>query len=290
MDAYQALGCPYCQGALAASGEPSMPWQCPTCGGQFSQEGQIPVLFRRQDIDPFDEFARQYREARLRDGWRPLSPEEMLRLPYGRPAGTPALYWEVRCQSFCALMAILAREGPTPAHGPAADLGAGSGWLSYRLAQLGYRVLAVDASRDADWGLGAAERHYLPHAHFQLIQGDLEHPPLQAGKLGLIVYNASLHYVMNLEGALRRAAAALQPGGRIVILDTPIARRPQPGTGLGDRHLGRQELHAALLAVGLGPRWIPIRRGTRWWIHRAKAWLKRDAPFSFPLIIAGRLP
>ena len=37
------------------------------------------------------------------------------------------------------------------AHGPAADLGAGTGWLSFRLAQIGYQVLAVDASRDADW-------------------------------------------------------------------------------------------------------------------------------------------
>jgi SAM-dependent methyltransferase len=187
-------------------------------------------------------------------------------------------------------MGILAREGPTPAHGPVADLGAGTGWLSYRLAQIGYPVLAVDASRDADWGLGAAERHYLPRVPFALAQGSLEHPPLRGNRLALIILNASLHYALDLEGALSRIASALEPGGRLVVLDSPIARRPRPGTGLGDRHLGRQELHEALLGAGLPPRWQPIRRGARWWLHQAKAWLKRDALFSFPMIIADRLP
>jgi SAM-dependent methyltransferase len=188
------------------------------------------------------------------------------------------------------LMGILARQGPPPAYGPAADLGAGNGWLSYRLAQLGYSVLAVDASRDADWGLGAAERYYLPFVHFSLAQGDLEHPPLQADKLALIVLNASLHYAANLEATLCRLACALKAGGRLVVLDTPIARRPRPGTSQGDRHLGRQELHDALLAAGLSPRWVPIRRGARWRLHQAKTRLKGDPRFSFPMVLADRLP
>jgi hypothetical protein len=74
------------------------------------------------------------------------------------------------------------------------------------------------------------------------------------------------------------------------VLDTPIAPRPRRGTGQGDRHLGRQELHGALLAAGLSPRWFPIRRGARWRLHQAKAWLKRDARFSFPMVVADRLP
>jgi SAM-dependent methyltransferase len=167
-----------------------------------------------------------------------------------------------------------------------ADLGAGIGWLSYRLTQVGYQVLAVDVSRDVDWGLRAAEKYYLPHVRIVLAQGDLEHPPLQANRLALILLNASLHYASDLEGALCRIAHALQPGGRLVVLDTPIARRPRQGTGPGDRHLGRQELCQALLAAGLSPRWIVIRRGARWWLHQAKAVLKRDLRFSFPMILA----
>jgi SAM-dependent methyltransferase len=250
-------------------------------------EGRIPVLFRGEDAGRFEAFAGRYRQARLDEGWQPLTPQQALALPYGHPPGPSALYWQVRRQSFCALMSSLARHGPSPAHGPAADLGAGNGWLSYHLAQLGYDVLAVDASLDADWGLGAAERHYLPRVQFALAQGDLAHPPLQAGKVTLIVLNASLHYVKYLEDALRRIARALQPGGCLAILDTPIARQPRPGTGRGDRHLGRQELHRALLAAGLSPRWVPIRRGAAWWRHQTSAWLRRTR-FSFPMILADR--
>ena len=250
----------------------------------------MPVLLRQEDAVRLREFARQYREDRLREGWQPLTREQAMGLPYSKPAGTPAIYWEVRRQSFCALMGVLAREGPAPAHGPAADLGAGTGWLSYRLAQIGYQVLAVDASRDADWGLGAAEQHYLPQVHFQPVLGDLQHPPLLAGNLGLIVFNASLHYASDLEATLLRAARALKPLGRMIILDTPIARRPRPGTGRGDRHLGRQELKQALLAAGLSPRWISVRRGARWWSRQVIASLRRDAIFSFPIVVADPKP
>jgi SAM-dependent methyltransferase len=290
MESHTALGCPYCQAALEASGASSTPWQCSECGQRFAAQGQIPVLLRREDVTRLAEFSSQYGKARLREGWQPLTLEQALALPDGSPAGYPALYWQVRRQSFGALIDILAREGPSPADGPVADLGAGNGWLGYRLAKAGYQALAVDASLDQDWGLGMAERCYLPRVSLRLVQGNLEYPPLQAGQLALIVFNASLHYAADLENTLRRAARALRPGGRIIILDTPVARRPRPGTGRGDRHLGREELHEALLGAGLSPRWVVVRRRARWWLYQAKAWLRRAPRFSFPLIIADPVP
>ena len=290
MDPGDAFGCPYCQSRLAATDEPAARLQCTACGQQYVLEGRCPALFRREDAVRLQMFAQKYRETRQREGWQAPTRQQALGLPYSQPAGSPALYWLVRRQSFCALMGILAREGPTPAHGPAADLGAGTGWLSYRLAQVGYQVLAVDASLDADWGLGAAEQHYLPKVHFQPVLGDLQHPPLLAGNLGLIVFNASLHYASDLESTLLRAARALKPIGRIIILDTPIARRPHPGTGRGDRHLGRRELDQALLAAGLSPRWFSVRRGARWWSHQVRASLRRDGIFSFPIVVADPQP
>jgi SAM-dependent methyltransferase len=243
-------------------------------------------LLRQQDASYLAEFTHRYRQARLQEGWQALTEDEALALPYGQPSSHPALYWQVRRQTFSALMHLLAREGPTPAHGPVADLGAGTGWLSYRLAQLGYRVLAVDANLDAHWGLGAAERYYLPRQQFWLALGNLEDPPLQHGQLGLIVFNASLHYASDLVSTIQQAARTLRPGGRLIILDTPISHRPRPGSGLGDRHLGHQELQQALLGAGLKPQWSTIRRGSRWWLHQARAWLRRDARFSFPLVVA----
>lgn len=282
------IGCPYCHGPLGIQDDKRTSVRCQNCARQFPLEGRIPALLRHEDASHLAEFSRRYRAARLAGGWQPMAADQARALPYGQPAGYPALYWLVRRQSFCVLMGLLAREGPSPAAGPVADLGAGIGWLSFRLAQLRYQVVAIEASTDRDFGLGAAERYFLPEVTFVLSQGDLEHPPLQIGTMSLIIFNASLHYADDLEATLRRARLALRPGGRLIVLDTPIARRPRSGTGQGDRHLGRHELEAALLAAGLRPRWIPIRRGLSWWWHRIKALLKRDPLFTFPMIVADR--
>jgi SAM-dependent methyltransferase len=234
------------------------------------------------------QFTQDYRDARFEEGWRQMTREQARGLPYGQIPGYPPLYWEVRRRSFSALMSILAREGPTPASGPSADLGAGNGWLSYRLAQAGYRVAAVEVSRDGAFGLGAAGRDYASEIPLFLVLGDLNHPPLQPGGLGMVIFNASLHYVEDLERTLRLSANALRPDGRLFVVDSPIARQPRPGSGRGDRHLGRQELQSALTNAGLDARWIEVRRGIRWARHRARAWLKREPIFSFPLVVADK--
>jgi SAM-dependent methyltransferase len=156
---------------------------------------------------------------------------------------------------------------------------------------VGYRVLAVDVSLDPAFGLGAAAPYVaVSDGQLSLALGDLEHPPLREAHWSLIVYSASLHYAGDLKAVLRRTARALQPNGWIAVLDAPIARRPVPGTGRGDRHIGRHELHQALQAAGLRPRWLSVRQDLRWWIYRLKAWLKGDAPFSFPMVVAQRVP
>ena len=284
-DWLDVLGCPYCQGALQLVEEKAL--HCPACGRRFPVHGGVPSLVRREDAATLAAFSRRYQEARRQEGWRPMTPEQARELPYGAPPGYPPLYWDVRRQSYERLMHLLSREGPRPGDGPVADVGAGTGWLAYRLVREGYRSLALEASLDADWGLGAADvyrpsfpDHYLP------VQGDLEHPPLRRGGVGLAILNASLHYARDLEGTLLRMAGALGSGGRLVVMDTPIAARPRPGAGLGDRHLGRQELQGALVAAGLRPRWISVRRGARWWIYQAKRRLQGGGLLTFPMVVA----
>jgi SAM-dependent methyltransferase len=199
------------------------------------------------------------------------------------------MYWEVRRQSYEALLRQLVRLGLTPESGVAADLGAGIGWLAYRLAEAGYRTLAVEASVDVAFGIGAALVYQsATRPGFLALQGDLEYPPLRPGALALAIMNASLHYAQDLQGTVQRVANALQPGGCLAILDTPVAERPRPGSGRGDRHLGQEELSEALLAADLRPSWIPVRRSWRWWLFQAKAKLRRTPRFSFPLVLGLR--
>ncbi|MBN1810292.1 MAG: methyltransferase domain-containing protein [Anaerolineae bacterium] len=278
------LGCPCCHSLLRQEAEGLV---CTDGDHWYPIVDGIPSLVQPEDRARFAQFSLRYREARLREGWQPLTVDQALSLPFGSPPGYPLLYWEVRHQSYRALMRLLAREGPPPQAGPAADLGAGTGWLAYRLAQAGYRVLAVEASLDQDFGLGATEGYRAGMPEWLLpVQGDLEHPPLAYGKTSLIILNASLHYAADLGSTLRQMAAALHPQGRLVILDTPVARRPHPGTGKGDRHLGREELQQALLDAGLSPYWVRIPRTRRWWIRQLKAWAKGEALFTFPMIWA----
>jgi SAM-dependent methyltransferase len=282
------LGCPCCQGALRLADDGGL--RCPACDERFLLTGDgLPALVRREDAAPLAAFSREYREARLREGRRPLTPKQALNLPYGAPPGYPRLYWEVRRQTYETLVDWLGREGAVPETGAVADLGAGTGWLAHRLARAGYRAVAVEASADADFGLGAAVV-YRSRSDGRLlpVQGNLEFPPLRRAALSLVLFNASLHYARDLDRTLARAAAALRPGGWLAVLDSPVARHPRPGTGRGDRHLGREELEGALRGAGLRPRWIAVRRGSRWWVHRVKAAARGDAGFGFPVVVGEK--
>ena len=286
-DELEILGCPYCRTPLVPAGAGRL--RCSECGHLFALRDGVPVLLRDEDTTRFAAFGEAYRRARLCDGWRPMRPEQARALPYGDPPGCPALYWQVRRESYGALMRLLQRRRPRPDDGVVVDLGAGVGWLSYRLSLAGYRTVAIDASLDESFGLGAALVYGSPRVPFLRAQGDLEWPPLRAGRIRLAILNASLHYADNLSGTLRRLAECLTPGGKLIILDTPISRVPQAGTGRGDRHLGHSELEEALRCEGFCVRWHRIVRRPHWWMHQAKAWLKRTPGFSFPMIEADRL-
>lgn len=80
---------------------------------------------------------------------------------------------------------------------------------------------------------------------------------------------------------------------RLDLLGGPHCRSPlqlaSPASrGHGDRHFDCSELDRALANVGMQVRWIPIRRGGRWWLHQVKAFLTGNERFSFPLIVAGK--
>ena len=99
------------------------------------------------------------------------------------------------------------------------DLGAGVGWLSYRLALRGHEPAAVDLLDDPLDGLGAA-RHY-PQP-FPRILAELDRIPLADEQFDLAVFNASFHYATDYRAALREVRRLLGWGGRVVVLDTPV--------------------------------------------------------------------
>lgn len=99
------------------------------------------------------------------------------------------------------------------------DLGAGNGWLSNRLAELGHAPVAIDIFRDLRDGLDAAG-HYI--TSFPRLEAEFDNLPLAPAQFDLAVFNASIHYSADYARTLSEVRRCLRPGGRIVILDSPV--------------------------------------------------------------------
>jgi SAM-dependent methyltransferase len=186
----------------------------------------------------FNELARRFRRAygrqRAMEG-RSTSTDELLALPYVKH-GPLAQQWGVRARSFDRFVALIlagraAEVAPRPLR--VADLGAGNAWLCYRLALLGHSGLAVDVRTDTVDGLGAAGPYVqrVP-AVLARIAASFEAIPLESRSCDLAVFNASLHYALDLKVTLAEAGRIVEPGGRLAILDSPFYQSDVDGNAM----------------------------------------------------------
>jgi SAM-dependent methyltransferase len=110
------------------------------------------------------------------------------------------------------------------------DLGAGNGWLSYRLALLGHLPVAVDLLTNDQDGLGAAI-HFSSRVRplFPRVQAALDRLPFASSTFDLVVFNASFHYSEDYQCTFAEALRCTRPGGTIVIADTPWYAKEESG-------------------------------------------------------------
>jgi len=146
-------------------------------------------------------------------------------LPFADLTGRNAAQWRIRARTFEYFKRRILPETPCDA----LDLGAGNCWLSYRLAELHHRPVAVDIFRDPEDGLSAA-RHY--PARFPAIEADFNDLPFAPASFDLAIYNSSIHYSADYVRTLSEARRCLRPGGRVVILDSPLYRRREHGEAM----------------------------------------------------------
>src|SRR6185369_7929252 len=123
------------------------------------------------------------------------------------------------------------------------DLGAGTGWMCYRLALRGHRPVALDLLNDDRDGLGAA-RHFFTklQSEFPRMQAEFDQLPFPGTRFDAVIYNASLHYSSDYLRTLVEARRVLRAGGRIVVLDSPVYKLRKHG------EMMRREKHAQFLA------------------------------------------
>ncbi len=123
------------------------------------------------------------------------------------------------------------------------EVGCGSGALSRALAARGHRVTAVDLSPEM---IHLAEQRTPPAADVTYRCGDFLRMALDAQPYDGVVSSATLHHVP-LEAGVERLAAAVRPGGTLVVHDL----RSDAG--------GWDHLHSAIASAARG--WARLRAG-----------------------------
>lgn len=294
------FACPECRTDLLETGLER--FACAQCARVFDRRAGVwrfLTVARGARLEPF---VRQYRIIRQREGRRASAPEYYRRLPSVVPGDPHAKDWQIRRETYHHLLGHVLAAGPRPRH--VLDLGAGSGWLSHRLAVLGHRTVAVDAIDDEVDGLGAT-RHYA--ADFVAVQADFDALPFAPGQFDLVVFNGSLHYAADTGATLERAHAALAPGGVLVVMDSPMFHAERDGSamvGAKTRHFMRDHGCADVVQPGAGyltfarlagvaeklalrPQFVPSRGPLGWRLRRTVARVRlRRAPAAFGLWVA----
>ena len=150
-------------------------------------------------------------------------------LPFKDITGKLTDQWKIRALTFRYftrhILNPIALRTPRPLR--ILDLGAGNGWLSYRLAQMNHQPVAVDLLTNDTDGLGAAI-HYKP-AFFPRVQATLTQLPFEDQAFDLALFNASFHYAEDLVETLAEALRCVAPGGTVVIADSPWYKEEADG-------------------------------------------------------------
>ena len=178
-----------------------------------------------------ERFGAEYARHREAEG-RGYRGDDLLALPYLR-SGPHAHQWEVRSRSFDAFVRHVAGPERKRLGRPLniLDLGAGNGWLSYRLALAGDRAIAVDVRDDMVDGLGAAGA-FARRAPIERVRASFDALPLDAESADIAVFNASLHYSTDLGRTLREAVRVVRSGGKVVILNSPFYLHERDGSAM----------------------------------------------------------
>ncbi|MGD0562308.1 MAG: metalloregulator ArsR/SmtB family transcription factor [Roseiarcus sp.] len=183
--------------------------------------------------------------------------------------------------------AILAMIGARPIRA-VLDLGTGTGRMLELAAPLAERAVGIDQS-PAMLALARSRIDQSGLRNVQLRQGDIYAPPIERDGYDLVIIHQVLHFLDDPARALREAARALRPGGRLIVVDFAAHGEEYLREQFAHRRLGfaNEEIEAFLTEAGLTPvetKLVPPEAGEPGKLTVA-LWLARD-----PRVISDDLP
>lgn len=302
------FACPACGSPLARLS--SDLYLCPADLATYRRKGGIWQFLPPGLEQAYHQFMQEYQAVRAAEGRGATDPAYYRDLPFRDRTGRFDSDWEIRARSFRALVraVILPLEKQAGRALKILDLGAGNGWLSYRLARRGHSLAAIDLHTDPLDGLGA-HVHY--DAAFLPIQGDFNHLPFVENQADLAIFNASFHYSTDYGCSLSATLRALHPGGQVVILDTPFYHDGRSGAAMvrerealfqekygfasnalpSENFLTYRRLDELGEELGLSWRFASVFYGVAWAARRLRArFAGHREPAQFRLAVARRQP
>ncbi len=230
-----SLRCPRCASSLGAVSQTTTPFAtaitCPNCSFALAHQRGIWLALPPERQEYYRRFLVDYQTVRAAEGRGSTDAAYYLALPYHDLSGKNQSQWSIRGQTWRyierELLPGIARDR---AGLDILDLGAGNGWLSYRLSLLGHRPVAVDLLINDTDGLGAAT-HYLQKLErlFPRFQAELDRLPFENAQFDCVVFNASFHYSENYAKTLSEAIRCLRQEGVVIIADTPWYSKEESG-------------------------------------------------------------
>jgi ubiquinone/menaquinone biosynthesis C-methylase UbiE len=181
-------------------------------------------------------FLKDYSRIRRAEGRGSDDPEYFRALPYRDITGKNSAQWSIRARTYQHfernILAEIEKEIVRPLD--ILDLGAGNGWMSYRLTLRQHKPVALDIFSDYCDGLRST-RHY-PHP-FLCVEAEFDQLPFRNGSFDLAIYNSSIHYSTDYRRTLAEARRCLRPNGSVVIMDSPVYALPEHGEQMrNERH------------------------------------------------------
>lgn len=310
------LRCPWCGSAAGLIGDHDDSSQqdsleCRNCGDAIEKTAGVWRMLTAEQDSRLAPFISSYEFIRRKEGRCSQDPAFYLALPFADLTGRFSDQWRIRARSFRYLERRLLPE-LCQSYGNSLrilDIGAGNGWLSYRLALAGHHPLAVDLCVNDFDGLEAAPPYAtVLEEFFPRVQAEMDALPFEDAQFDVAIYNASLHYSNDYVRTILEAIRCLRPGGAILIVDSPSYRSSAAGEAMraersrrfqaefgsqGKPLSSREYLTPEDLGrlSDLGIRWTRHMAwyGLSWWLRPWVARLKqRRAPSQFYLY-EGRL-
>ena len=301
--------CPACHDGQVRVDDLRETWTCPSCGFTLERRHGVFRALPEDRRQFYQRFSDEYLTIRKAEGRGSEDPAYYLALPFDDVSGKLPAQWRMRGKSYRYLerRILPSIERQSQDGLDVLDLGAGTGWLSYRLALRGHRPVAVDLLADPLDGLVAA-RHYFPPLgrEFPLFQAEFDNLPFADQQFDLAVFNSSFHYATDYGRTLQEVRRCLRWPGRVVILDSPVYRRSSDGeTMREERHRQFEQRFGfrsdsvpsieyldedmlSRLARELNVRWKIHRPwyGWRWHLRPLQARLaRRRAPSRFWILV-----